>query len=814
MEQGRGRATLAVALISSASLGYELLLLRFFSLMYWDNFAHLIISMALLGFGISGSVLSLLQHRLVPAFPRSFVWSGLLFACTLMVAASLTGRLGFNPPEVIWRGNQMVRLAAVFVVATVPFCFAGLCIGLTMRRLNSEVARIYRADLCGAAVGALLIFTLLFFWPPQDCLRVLALLALLAAAVIDGTGGSNRWRLVLAGLAVVCSLWPNRFLAPVMSEYKGLAQALLVPGVRIAAVDLSPTGESTALRSDQVPFRFAPGLSLMAPLLPPEQIALFHDGHPAGMIQRGNDGLEAMKFLRWTPMALPYALLDQRPHVLVVGAGGGTDVWHAMIEQAARIDAVEPNRGLANLAGTVFAAFSGGIYQQRQVHLHRADIRGFLTATSQRYDLIQISPLGSGAPPAAGSGHALETQPLYTIEGLQLALSRLTPTGLLSLTLPLELPPRSAVKAAATLVAALQRLDAASDPFAHMAIIRTWNTVTLVMSRSPLSDQQRIEVRAFCSARAFDLDWLPGLDSTEVNRVNILDRPYLYEAALEIQQGTPHRQLAAFNLEPATDNSPWFSHFFRWASLPSLWGQRTTGGAALLEWEYLLLWMSLAVALGISLPAILLPLRPLTNLRLPLGEVRAGRMAGVVYFAALGLAFFLVEIAFMQQWIVFLSDPMLAMAVIVPSFLLFAGLGSGAVDRLRRAAWLKYWPWGHARPLVFVCLVIVAVASLYLWLLPFIFQVGAGLPLAVRAVLSVLLIGGLAFWMGMPFPLGLMRLGRSHPEWIPLAWGVNGLFSVISTILATLLALHAGFTTVIGCAMFLYLLAATLAHRI
>jgi hypothetical protein len=81
-------------------------------------------------------------------------------------------------------------------------------------------------------------------------------------------------------------------------------------------------------------------------------------------------------------------------------------------------------------------------------------------------------------------------------------------------------------------------------------------------------------------------------------------------------------------------------------------------------------------------------------------------------------------------------------------------------------------------------------------------------------VVSILLIGGLAFWMGMPFPLGLKRLGRSCPDFVPLAWGVNGLFSVISAIAATILVLHAGFRAVIVAALGLYLLAAACERRL
>jgi len=62
----------------------------------------------------------------------------------------------------------------------------------------------------------------------------------------------------------------------------------------------------------------------------------------------------------------------------------------------------------------------------------------------------------------------------------------------------------------------------------------------------------------------------------------------------------------------------------------------------------------------------------------------------------------------------------------------------------------------------------------------------------------------LAFLMGMPFPLGLRRLATSAPGWIPWAWGINGCASVLSAVLATVLAIHLGFTAVVALAAGLY----------
>jgi spermidine synthase len=802
MQQTERRLFPAVALISGAALGYELLLLRFFSLLYWSHFAHLIISMALLGIGISGTVLALFQNRLIPHFHRTFFLSALLFAFTLLMSTSLAGRIGFNPPEVIWDAGQLGRLAAVFLLVTLPFFCSGLCIGLALRWKTQQVAQIYRADLTGAACGALLIIGMLFFLTPQNGVRVLALAGLSAAFLLHSGGAKKFRRSGFAIGALLILLWPAAWLTPVMSSFKALPQSLQIPGVQIASEKQSPSGDFTAVTSATVPFRFAPGLSMLAPVTPPEQVALFQDGHSAGMIQCGTNGAAAMEFMRWTPMHLPYVMLN-RPRVLIPGAGGGGDVWHAQIENAAHIDAVEPHRELIDFVCNRFRTFSGDLCARDTVHLHLGDARGFLAAATGSYDLIQISPFGTAAPPVSG-GHALNAQYLYTVEGLHLALSRLSERGILSVTLTLDLPPRSAVKMMDTFAEALKR-NHISDPFRHLAVIRTWNTVTLAASPSPLTSGQLSAIRDFCRSRAFDLVWLPDITAAEVNRINVLERPFLYEAALDIRRGNEYRRLNAFNVTPATDDRPWFNRFFRWRSFRDLWAQRASGSASMLEWDYLLLWMSLAVALAVSLLLIAWPLRHLYRTQLRAGREPGGFAVPAVYFASLGLAFLFLEIAYIQKFILFLNQPITAMAVIVPSFLFFAGCGSGQVGRL---VWFKN------RPVTLATGGIVIVSALYLWILPPLFHAGADWPEPLRVITSILLIGGLAFWMGMPFPLGLKRLGQSRPDFVPFAWGINGFFSVISAIAATILALHAGFRIVILVALGLYLLAAAIEHRL
>ena len=217
---------------------------------------------------------------------------------------------------------------------------------------------------------------------------------------------------------------------------------------------------------------------------------------------------------------------------------------------------------------------------------------------------------------------------------------------------------------------------------------------------------------------------------------------------------------------------------------------------------YIILFATLILAIVSSIVLILLPLvvfhfrsRTQTELSLPAGE----RLRIFVYFFSIGLAFLFIEIAMMQKFILFLHHPIFAIPVVLTAFLVFAGLGSLWTARL-----LTRFP---AKRLLFrVVLGIVGLGLFYSYSLASFFTQAAAYPLALKIALSLIFIAPLALCMGMPFPLALDRLRSSESLYIPWAWGVNGCASVISAILAGLLAIHFGFTLVILFALGLYLL--------
>ena len=794
---------LATFLISSAAIGYEILLMRLLSIVQWHHFAYMIISLALLGYGASGTVIALGRRVLEPRFALVFATSGLLFSVTMVACFAIGQRVPFNALEVVWNPRQLIYLTGIYLVFFVPFFFAASCVGLALTCLKAHISRIYFFDLLGAGIGAAMIVAALFLLSPQNALRLLAVLALAASVLMSpAVPLLIRKRLMLAQgvcLAVLLFGLPQSWLDFRISPFKGLSQALQVIDTKVLAQYSNPLGLVTVVESPTIPFRDAPGLSLNTQSEPPEQLAIFTDADAMSVITRYDGNLESLAYMDDVTAALPYQLLDG-PRVLILGAGGGTDVLSALYHGAREIDAVELNPLMRKLVGETYADFAGHLYEDDRVNVHAGEARGFVTRQSGHYDLIQIALLDSFS--ASGSGvQTLNESYLYTIEGVEEYLRHLEPGGMLAITRWLRIPPRDSLKLFATAVEALRRTGV-DAPGRQLALIRSWNTSTLLVRNGEFTAQEIGSIREFSRSRSFDTAFYPSMPAGEANRYNILAEAYIFEGATALlsDRAGDFIERYKFDITPATDNRPYFFHYFKWSSLPETFALRKRGGAGLIEWGYLILIATLAQALVAGVVLILVPL--LLRKRDEQGGRRA-RMGS--YFFVLGFAFMFVEMAFIQKFILFLSHPLYSVAVVLSGFLVFAGMGSGYSTRL-----VQRFDGGKYSSVTIVVAAISGITLIYVLLLPELFARFVGLPDALKVSLALFLIAPLAFCMGMPFPIGLNRLAEEAADFIPWAWGLNGFASVVSVSLATLLAIEFGFTAVVLLALGLYISAAAL----
>ncbi|HOV86937.1 MAG TPA: SAM-dependent methyltransferase [Syntrophobacteraceae bacterium] len=796
---------LSVFCLSAASLAYELLLMRLLSIAQWNHFAFMIISLALLGYGASGTFLVLCRRRIARRYAQSFVANAVLFSVSVQVCFSLARTIPLNPLEILWDSGQWVFLFETYLLLSFPFFFAANGIGLTLTRFAGQVHRIYLFDLTGAGLGAGGVLLLLFYRTPLEALKIVSALGFLSA-VLAASSQRKELRhsrsvgvLLLAGGLFLAGSWAAGPGQVRISEYKGLSRSLRVPDARILREATSPLGWLAVVESPRIPFRYAPGSSLNCTREPPPQLGIFIDGDSMTPVTRFDGNGETVSYLDCLPSVLPYFLLD-RPEVLVLGAGGGGEVLSALVYGAKSVDAVELDPNLVRLVRDPYGAFAGGIYSHPFVRVHIGDARGYLARSPRRYDLIHAAlPDLSGA--GASSAGGLSETYLLTVEAMGEYLEHLRPGGLLVLTRWLRIPPRETLKLVATVIAAMER-SGIRDPQNRLALVRSWNTATLLVKNGSFSREDLQRIETFCEERSFDVDYVPGIRSGKGDRFNLLEEPYLVEGTLALlgRDRDDFIERYKFSVAPATDDRPYFFHFFRWKSLPEFLSLSQKGGLPLLEWAYPLLILTLVQAATAAFLLVLLPVFFTgTSAMAPRGRMRTG-----IYFSCLGLAFLFVEIALIRKFTLFLHHPLYSATVVLSGMLVFAGLGSGVSERAATRIEKSLGPGSRGKVAAVVIFLIVSAALAELFFMPGVFRYFAGSSDFAKMAISLGVLAPLAFLMGMPFPLGLALLREQTPERIPWAWGVNGCSSVVSAVLAAVLAIHAGFNGVMLAALLLY----------
>lgn len=787
-----------IALLSACALADEVLLVRLLAIVQWQHFAWMIISLALLGFGASGTFLSLARPWIEARAHAVIAANAVLFGLSVPACFLLAQQTHFNPLELLWSGGQWLRLMGLYLTLTPPFFFAANAIGLALHCFRERIGRIYAADLLGSGMGAAGTIGLLWLLHPVVVLQILGSGGLVAAALLAFCLRlPGRWQAALpVGLALI---WLGPAPAPAslhMLAYKSLPQALQVRGAETVGEWSGPLGLLSVVRNLDIPFRHVPGLSLYSPVEPAAQLAVYTDGEGPTAIHRYDGRKAPLAYLDYQSSALPYHLLRPGAEVAVLGAGGGGGVLQARYHDASRIDAVELNPQLIALVRKHFASFAGDLYRRPEVRIHATEARGFLERTTHSYDLIQLELLDAFAVASAGLYAHTESY-LYTVEGLGLYLRRLRPAGILAITRWVQLPPRDELKLFATAVEALEQAGIEA-PGNHLLWVRNWQTSTLLIGRGAFTTQAIENARRYCAERGFDLAWAQDLMPDQANRYHRLAHDWYHEGARALLSPERHRYIAhyKFDIRPATDERPYFFQTFRWPLLPEALARRGAGGFALLDLGYLVVVGTLLQALLLGAGLILAPLWALRRRERGMKTAKPARVFG--YFFAIGVGFMYLELGFIQKFALLLAQPLLSVAVVLAGFLVCAGMGSALSARIG--------PHRSANALHTVTAGIAALTALYLVLLPPLFAWAAGLATGLRAALALLLIAPLGVCMGLPFPLGMRGISNT-PHWIPWAWGINGCTSVVAAATATLTAMHLGQNAVLSIAVLCYLLA-------
>ena len=687
----------------------------------------------------------------------------------------------------------------------IPFFFAGLSVGVLLKAMTSRAGALYAANLAGSGVGCFLFVLVITPLGGAAVTLLTAFIAALGAWALAGhDGGKTVRRVSLGGALLFLGLTAAAFFAPESVLPVPVAKSKLLARELSLGKKIERTLWSPLCRIDVLP-------------VDPDEKRVYQDGDAPTTIWSGRKA-STFPYDSYFYSLGYLALRGTRPDVLVIGPGGGIDVENALHYKAHSIYAVEINPVTLKMVRRDYRDFSArgrkyAVYEFPQVRPVASEGRAWVRRTPLKFDLIQMTGTDTYAALASGA-YVFSESYLYTEQAFREYLEHLKKDGLVAVLRFRFEPARESLKLASIAARALKD-EGVRDPGSHILVINI--TIPLAPAQKKLIgiDEMLYAVtlvkRSPWTAAQVALyeKWIRAVDGKGFRaRFGFApaagggkaagDREYLdFFAAAAAGREAGFYERYPYDVEPITDDLPFFFKFHKWSSLlegkekvgkldyEALAGRDPIGLKILLS---LLVFVILAVLVLVILPLFFLPRRG--------GSPQKGRV--FVYFFGIGLGFIFAEVASLQRFVLFLGHPTYSLTVVLFSFLLFMGLGS-MVSQGRETRVLT--PLRVALALVLLFLV------LHVFLLPGLFQAFLPSPEWLRMLVAVLAIAPLAFCMGFAFPLGLRITGKLGDALVPWAWGVNGAASVVGSVLAVILAMAGGFTLVLGLSTFFYLAA-------
>jgi len=792
------RQGLGLALVSAGALCFEINLTRLFSVSQFYHFAFMVVCIALLGYGASGTFLSLRKHKNSGDEGENFTLLADFAGACMIGSFILINNLPFDSYSIFVDSSQLSILIIHYLALASPFFFIGMIVSLMLQEYGNVSGTVYAWNLVGSATGCLIAVIVPGLIDGEGVVALSGIMASCGGLLFfigikqnsKCKGKRNVIGLFMIIITLIVSLLPlsirittgdmPEFFTLNISPYKSLSYALQNPQAEVISSQWNSISRIDLVRSPSL--HSLPGLSYryLDPL--PVIQGLFSDGDNLNPLLPSDSFTNFAEHLQF---AIAYSL-KENPRTLILEPKGGMSIMSALALGAKQITAVEANPLVIKPAKDIYALPG--------VSTVTASGRSFLRSNKTQFDIIQL-PLTDSYHPVSSGAYALGEDYRYTLESFSDMIDNLKPDGILVITRWLQEEPSEWLRTFAIAVTASEnkRIDASMNIIA----LRGYNTGTILVKKNVFTPEENEKVRFFAQEKAFDIVYMPGLNPEEVNQFNILPEPIYYQTFNSFLTSTSRDKFYEnypYDVRPPTDDHPFFGHYFKWSQMDQILESLGTtwqpfGGAG-----YLAIILIFLIALILSTGLILLPILLKRNNKVKFSDKRIP-----IYFGLIGLGFMLVEIPLIQQFTLYLDQPAYAMAVVLFSILLFSSLGSR---------------FGSSKmSLSTALLLLLGLLGVYIVFLPGILHKTLGLPLLIRVAMSLLIISPLGFLMGVPFPGGLRWLrGKTgtmsiSSEWlIPYVWAINSACSVISSILASLISLSFGFTVTFALGMVFYAL--------
>lgn len=763
--------------VALATLMYEILLTRIFSVTMGYHFAFMAVSIALFGMTV-GAVIVYLKPAVFTRgnAARLLVKNSFLFSITIIISALYHLLIPFL------HGLSVTGLLVVvltYVIISVPFVFSGICISLILTKFPEKVNKLYAADLLGAALGCILVVeamdigggpTAVFYTSFFAALSSVFFLtnsskgskikiytyasAVLLFAVVHTILVNNNYPLVR--LYWVRGDWSEK---PLYEKWNSFSR-------------VSIDGDSTQY---DVPFGW--GLSDKYDRNRKiRQLMLNIDAHSTTVLSHFDGNTDSLSHLKYDISNVVHDLRKDAD-ILIIGSGGGRDVLSSIAYKQKSVLGIEINKDMIKALNGEFGGFTGHLDKYPNVKFVGDEARSWIQRHKDTYDIIQVSVIDNWSATSSGA-FVLTENALYTLENWKLMIDRLKPDGILTVTRFYRSKPSEIYRLISISTTALLEKGIA-NPRDHLVLLKVnqierekdrSGTGVIMLCKRPFNKTELNTIDSICNEMKFEKVLTPN---------TVTDSAFAFIASSGPNQ-QEYVSKFAVDITPPTDDKPFFFHLMRFRDLPNK--------AFWQEWDmefnvkaiFILTTLTFTM-LVLTLACILIPLK-LTSKKIKL----KGSGLLFIFFAGIGFGFMLVEISQIQRLNIFLGHPTYSIAASLFTLLLSSGLGSYISSKFIKNLNRKSIAWNFAS--------LLAVLLLFGLLTPFIIKNFREAETWLRVLIACLILFPIGLVMGSAFPLGMKCASKFNEAITPWLWGVNGVTSVFASVLAIIIAMTYGIT--------------------
>jgi hypothetical protein len=764
--------------VTMATLMYEVLLTRIFSVTMWYHFAFVAISIALFGMTVGALIVYLNPERFTEDIVKKrLTQATLLFSATIVLSFITQLSIPFEPD---WSVAGVYSVCLFYFVTSIPFIFSGIVVALALTKFAGQVNRLYAADLIGAALGTVTLIWLLNYLDGPSAVVAIAAFTAAGAFFFAFDGGLARLQPValVMGAALLAFAIGNAYS---LDQGHPMLRILYAKGAEDRVHRYEKWNAFSRVQVDGTDNPTRPwgwGLSTTLPdTYRIRQLFIYIDSFAGTVLTNFNGDTSKVDYLKYEVTNLAHYVRHDGD-VAVLGVGGGRDILSALVFDQNSVHGVELNGAILHTLNDEYGAFTGHLDRNPKVKFTNAEARSYMERTDEKFDIIQMSTTDTFAATSAGA-FALSENTLYTTDAWETFLDDLKPNGVLSVSRfyypgqPIE------TYRLTSLATETLRERGVENPRAHVYLVKSPRVVpnfdvqiaTLLISPRPFSQADLDELDAAVDEMQFDRILTPDFAEDDI---------FAGLASLDTMDETIDNY--DWDISAPTDDKPFFFEFVR---LQDVFNGKLFTNSGYLDTHTtrpvrLLAILALAVTAATSI-FIVLPLA-LSTRRASL----RGMAPYFVFFAAIGLAFLLIEIAQMQRLVIFLGHPTYALSVVLFSLLLFSGIGSFASERL-----VKVNPHVDMRVVWPIALLMVVVV-LFGFITPWAIDNYQSEATSVRIMVATLILAPMGLVMGVAFPIG-MKAASTHKDAPTIfLWGVNGATSVTASVLAIAIALAWG----------------------